>query len=308
MKITRVQFLFMMLPLFGGLVGCAGTQSFTTAARAGETVALAVGYRQTLNREKVSVTITDSAAQTITYPPSDPKVKAIFNLYPDPASKVVVGYKTGQDLGVSAKFDGGHIEANYGGKSGTMGSSDWSQTMLLLDLPTTMSNGQPIAIGPASVSIANLSNIVIHTAKVEILSGTSISNPFNVLMSETGIVSALGINPETLHGLERAGNYKVTFSTPTIPHSLQMEFSHDLGIGVPWVVNPPGNTKNVVWTDNGTILKVLVTPATGVPLIRRGDLIFLVTGGLSNLTQTSLKAYDINGNLIAGVTATATVQ
>ena len=42
---------FILLPLVLGLAACAGTQTFTPVARAGDTVALTVGWQKDLQRK-----------------------------------------------------------------------------------------------------------------------------------------------------------------------------------------------------------------------------------------------------------------
>jgi hypothetical protein len=102
----------------------------------------------------------------------------------------------------------------------------------------------------------------------------------------------------------------VKFTATTIPHSLEAEFTHDIGVGVPWVANSRGDIKNVTWSDTGSTLKVMLVPTAGATLTRAKDLKFYIAGGLSNvvLKPSSLKGYDINGNLIAGITATVTAS
>lgn len=315
MKITRPYLLLLLLPLaLGGLGGCAGTQSFTTAARGGETVALALGYRHNLKRENITVTVTDSALQTISYSPGDSKVRGLFNLYPDPASKLIVGFKTGQDLGVNA--NGGWVGAQLqgslaGGISGTSGDSDWWLTTMLLDLPITMSNGSPIATGPAKITFSDSAGAAIRVVNVEILSGTSTSNLFNVYYTSTNQPYATATQiPQGIHSLERADLSTVKLSGSVIPYSVQMKFTHTPVVAPvkAWVTNPRGDLKSVVWSDDGTNLTVMVTPTVGdgTSISTLKDFKFYVAGGVTGLTldQTTVKAYDINGSLLSGVTAT----
>ena len=73
-----------------GLGGCVGTQTFTTAARSGETVVLAVGWQKTLARQNMTITITPASGAPVTYLPGDARVRGVVNLYPDPRSNLVV--------------------------------------------------------------------------------------------------------------------------------------------------------------------------------------------------------------------------
>src|ERR1700687_4184575 len=92
----RFLFYLVMAPFFLALAACSGTQTFTPAARAGDTVTLAVGWQKTLQRQNLTVTITDANNSVTTYLPNDAHVRAIVNLYPDPASRAVVDTATGQ--------------------------------------------------------------------------------------------------------------------------------------------------------------------------------------------------------------------
>lgn len=289
-------------------VGCTGTRTFTTAARPGETVALAVGYRQHLQRLNMTVTITDSTGATVTYPVNDSRVRGVVNLYLDPVSKFRVGKDTGQALDVNALNLTNTIQGNTGG------DSDWWLTTVLLDLPTSatiMSNGSPIATGPATVSIADAGGNTIRPASIEVLPGSSSSNNFNVWGADTGTsnINVLTTYPKMLKGMERADHFVVAFQATTIPHSVQAVFTHTPNVGVPAVINQRGEMKNVSWSDDGAgNLKVMITPPNGNTLVNVTDLKFYIAGGLTGLSQPTVTAYDINGNLIAGVTATATAQ
>lgn len=286
-------------------VGCTGTQTFTTAARPGETVALAVGWQEHLQRQNMTVTITGANGASTIYPPNDTRVRGVVNLYPDPVSKVIVGSQTGQSLGVNAINNANQITGSIAGSTGgTHGDSDWWQTTILLDLPTAIATGQ------ATISIADSAGAVIKTAAVEVLSGASVSNQFNVYANESGgTIDVLGLYPKMLKSMERADHYIVTINTyfdangnEVVPYSIQAEFTHTAGVGKPWVVNPRGDLKSVAWSDNGTALKVIVTPVNGNTVIAGIDQKFYIAGGITGLTLTSFKAFDVNGNLMAGIT------
>lgn len=109
--------------------------------------------------------------------------------------------------------------------------------------------------------------------------------------------------------MERVAHFTVGFSGSTIPVAIQLDLSHDPdvdhgGSGRPYVINPRGDIKNVMWSDTGTAMRVLMTPAKMQPLSSFSDYKFYVAGGITNLNIVDLKAVDINGNDVAGVTAT----
>ncbi len=301
---TSLKTLLALLPILWGAVACVGTQTFTPAARPGDTVALALGWQKNLARQNVTVTITDAVGTVTTYAPNDTHVRGIVNMYPDPASRAVVGTMTGQDLGYQATNTGRLINGFATNTPTGEHDDDWWQTTMLLDLPTTL------AIGTATIAIADSGGASIQPANIAVLPGTGSSNNFTIYAPWGGTPSLLSTWPQLLDSMERADRYTVSFSTYqdangnyVIPHSLQVQFTHTLNVGKTWVVNPRGDIKNVVWNDDGTNITVLLIPTNGQTLTQMLDFKFYIAGGITGLTQTGLKAYDINGNAMSGVTA-----
>jgi len=290
--------LFMMLPLLVWLGACVGTQTFTPVARQGDTVALGVGWQKSLVRQDVTVTITDALGTIVTYAPNDPRVRGIVNMYPDPVSRAVVGTMSNQDLGYDATSTGSLINGSVTQSSTGEHDNEWWQTVLLLDLPN------PLAPGTAKVSITDSAGAVIKPASITIVSGTGSSNQFNVYgFGSTFSILSPGVYPNALMSFERADRYTVTFASTVIPHSIQLQFTHTPNVGKTWIVNPRGDIKNVVWNDDGTNIRVMLTPANGETLQQMLDYKFYIAGGITGLTQTNLKAYDVNGLPMSGVTA-----
>ena len=294
MKMTHTRLLLALLSLLSILAGCAGTQTFGTAARAGDTVTLQVGMQANLKRQNMTVTITPAVGAPIMYLPNDPNVVAVVNLYPDPASFAHVGIQTQQDLGVNANATTGALIKTY-----VTPDSDWWQTTVLLNLPSTLPTGI------ANISIIDSAGAVIKPISVEIVPGTGATNNFRIYTPWGTTSPILGLFPTLIKSMERADGYTVTFTGTTIPHSIGVQFTHTPTVGKTWVVNPRGDIKNVTWTDDGSTLKVMVTPTGGQTLTQMIDFKFYVAGGITALTQvpSSLKAYDINGNLMSGITA-----
>jgi len=294
---AKQSLLVLLLPLVVALGGCVGAQTFGTAARAGDTVAVEIGRQLNLARQNVTLTVYDAVGAVTTYGPNDSHVRGIVDMYPDPVSRAVVGTMTNQDLGYNATTTGYLINSQV-----TQNDGDWFQTVMVLDLPASM------AMGDATVSITdNSTGTTISPSTVTVVPGAGSSNLFTVWMPWGNTVPLLSPSfyPNLLASMERADRFTVTFATSTvIPHSIQMTFAHTSGVGVPWIVNPRGDIKNVVWHDDGTTMTVLVTPTQGTTLTRIKDFKFYIAGGVSGLTQTSLRAYDINGVAVSGVTAT----
>lgn len=282
------------------LSACVGTQTFTTAARPGETVALAIGWNKTLTRQNMTVTITPSSGAAITYAPNDIRVRAVMNLYPDPASRAVVGYQTTQSLGGGGYNIGSQIAGLTYDATTQESDNDYWQTTVFLDLPTTL------PVGTATIAITGGTDAPLNPMHVEVLPGSSVSNPFNIYTTTTanaGSSSLLYLFPNALIAMERAPQSTVIFSGTTTPHSIQAEFSHTPGIGKTWVVNPRGDIKNVIWSDTGTYIKVILTPTSATAPYQMIDFKFYISGGITGLAVTNVKAYDINGAPVTGVTA-----
>jgi hypothetical protein len=203
---------------------------------------------------------------------------------------LVVGTETAQSLNYNANVHGTDLLNNV-----TNQDKDWMETTIFLDLPAT------VPVGSATIEITGPTGPVTPTPiGLEILPGAGSPNPF---AGPSGNLTA-----EQVATLERADAYTITFTTFTgspVPHAIQLELSHTSGVGTPWVVNPRGDLKNVAWTDTGSTLRVVLTPANGQTLQQMAHFKFYVAGGITGLTVSigSPKAYDINGNPISGVTA-----
>ncbi len=272
----------LMVLLTTSLGGCAGTKSFSTAVRAGDTVALAVGWNVPVSRTNLAATITPSSGPAIEYPVGDARIRAVVNMYPDPMSRLIVGTETDQSLGYNANTNGNLLASSVNG------DKDLSQTMVLLDVPAG------IATGMASVNLTVSGVPVTSPIAVEILPGTGTANTFDG--------SSGSLSTQQLQTLERASGSVVTFTGSTVPYAIHLVIAHDYGVGVPWVVNPRGDVKNVAWNDTGSTIKVMLTPVAGQNLQQWVNFKFFVAGGLTGLSAV-VKAYDSNGNVVPGVTA-----
>ena len=268
------------------LVGCTGTQTFTTAARPGDTVALAVGWNQAINKDNISVAF-QSGTSTVTYSPGDSHIRAVTQLYPDPVSRLVVGYQTNQNLGLNENVLGYGIDVGH-----TAHDIDWNQTVVYVDLPSSLPTGMTdiTLTGPAG-------NLTASPLSVAVLSGTGQPNTFNVQGS------ALTSATNFLGTLERRNYYTVNISGSTVPYAVQLALTHTPGAGVPWVSNPRGDIKNLAWQDDGTTISVMITPSHGVPLENIKHFKFYVAGGVTGLNVASITAYDITGYPITGINA-----
>jgi hypothetical protein len=299
-SLTKMHSLTLVLLLLTGLGGCVGIQTFTTAARPGDTVSLAVG-RHELSRQNLTVTITPASGSPIVYAPNDPRIRSIANLYPDPVSNLIIGVATGQDMW------NGEVTTGQNIRTYVTAERDWWQTFIVLDLPATLPTGT------ATIAITDAAGAQINPASIDILPEAGASNGFDVY-------GFGGIVPKSVSGslksMERAPHYTVyvvdcSVTDPTygcigtnIPNSIQIEFSRTPGVGVLWVANPRGDIKNINWAGlGGGKFRVMLTTVNGGNPTYLTDFKFYVAGGITGLTATSVRAYDINGYLLSNFSA-----
>lgn len=293
------QYLACLVTLSLLVAGCTGVRTFSASARPGETIALAAGWKQQLTRNDLTVVITPASGSAVTYSPGDPRVRALFQVYPDPVSKLVVSDRSGvsyPNAGLS-NYAGGFN--NLGAEFGSWfvrplagNQNDWSDTMVLLDLPTTL------APGDATVAFKAGGVDIMQPALVEVLSVPA-GDQNQLELADSGV-------PGPIRSIERAPHYVVHFSGPTgiVPHSIQAEFSRTLATtGGSWVTQGRGDIMNLTWADTGSSIKVLRSPVNGVSSTLLADFDFYVTGAVTTLALNTIKAYDISGNALTGFSA-----
>jgi hypothetical protein len=278
---------FLFILMIGFLSGCVGARTFHEIARAGDTVAVAAGWKN-FSRDNITVTITPSTGIPVVYGPGNPAVRAVINLYPDPISSIVVSTETGQDLTPFAQTYGGLIGSTY-----SNGDKDWWQTTVFIDLPAAL------PVGSATIDISGSAG-GSASSTVEIVAGTGTPNSFYTSIGPLGA--------DQLAAMERVGHNTIKFYGSTIPYAIQVGLAHDPdvdhgGSGRAYVVNPRGDLKNIAWSDDGTNIQVILSPTHGQSLNNLLDFKFYVAGGVTNLRALSIKAVDINGNALTGVSA-----
>jgi hypothetical protein len=270
------------------LAGCSGVQTFQSSLRAGDTAAVAAGWKHDFSRDSLLVSITPSVGVPVFYLPGNPAVRGVINLYPDPLSSMVISQATNQDITPFAQTYA------MGTNFFTSGDKDWWQTVVFIDLPDTL---------PTGLATINITNKV----------GASVTSSINII---EGVGQAEGFDAEqngplTINqfaSLERVEHFVVSFSAGVIPHAIQIDFSHDPdaangGVGKAYVSNPRGDLKSVMWNDNGSNLQVLLAPAQAQSLSSMTEFKFYVSGGITNLLASNITAVDINGVPMNGITA-----
>ena len=179
---------------------------------------------------------------------------------------------------------------------------DWWQTLVFVDLPATLPTGITEVYIYTGDSLAPTENV---SSLLEITTGTG--RPHNF---EAAVLGPL--YDDQFRSIGRVPHYTVTFSGSTLPHAIQVDLSHDPdanngGVGKAHVVNALGYVKNVAWNDDGTNMRVIITPARESIIQDMLDFKFYVAGGVTNLAVVSVHAFDINGEEIIPV-VTATVD
>ena len=298
MELSLMTKLFRLLSLLSLLVisGCAGLQPFNHTARAGDTIAIAAGWKHQFSRDQLTVTFTPSIGSDIVYLPGDDAVRASINFYPDPTSYMAVGYEET----MKGTYNNGR---NYGGavSSGfTNSDPDWWQTTVFVDLPSTLPVGQTYVQLTSSGSFGESWGV-----PVEIVGG--IGSPHTLPAEINGSISNI-----QLRTLERSPNYEIQFSGAITPHAIQVNLTHDpdeydangYATKNAYVVNPRGDVKSVNWKDDGQNMRVLLSFTHESPMhtdISRFK--FYVAGGTTGLQIQSVDAFDINGDPVTGVIA-----
>ncbi len=282
--------LMLLLSWFLVLGGCAGARTFHELARAGDTVVVAAGRMTNYSRNNITVTITPSSGDPIVYAPNNPAVRAVINLYPDPVSSLLVSMATDQDLTPYAQTYGSIVIGNVPNNE-----HDWWTTSVFVDLPTNLPTGT------TWIEITNPAGEYTYSS-LDIVSGAGTPNKFNAQIN-----GPLSLNQ--IASMERVTHFTVGFNGSTTPFAIQVDLTHSPdvdhgGSGRAYVVNPRGDLKNVTWTDTGTSMRVIILPAKSQALGNIHDYKFYVAGGITNLTVLNVKAVDINGNNVTGVTAT----
>jgi len=283
--------------------GCAGTQPFNHAARPGDTVAIFSGWKHQFGKDQLTVTISPEVGEDIVYQPNDSRVRASLNLYPDPLSYMSVGYETNQgsavyegeipDLTADTTYQNGRIYGQVVTYGFTNQDPDWWQSVVFVDMPDTL------PVGNADVTITSSGDLgESWTVPVEIIEGVGSPHKFSA--------QNLGpMNNEQRHALERTPHFEVHFTGAEVPHAIQVSLSRDTHLnGIPYVVNPRGDIKNITWADDGENIRVMLSLTHQSPAHKSMERFkFYVTGGVSDIQIIDVQAFDVNGDVVPDVAA-----
>lgn len=267
------------------MAGCAGTKTFSTAVRPGDTVTIALGWNLPVTRSNIKIVFTQGA-NVVTYLPGDTRTRYVGNMYLDPAAKLIVGTETNQEMGVSAASTGALLAASV-----PAFDKDMAQTMIIVDTPSSFSAGT----ATLQVQDANSSVNIGPTMQVTLLAGVGVANTFD---GASGALSAA-----MLASLERADSKTISFTGSTVPYAIQLEMTYTAG--TPWLVNARGDLKNIIWTTvGGNRIKVMLLPTNQINPLAMSTFKFMVAGATGvAIDAPTVTAYDSNGNALSGIVA-----
>ncbi|MCW8830694.1 MAG: hypothetical protein OQK32_04140, partial [Gammaproteobacteria bacterium] len=206
----------LVLLLLFVITGCAGLQPFNYAARAGDTIAIAAGWKHQFSRDQLTVTFQPPVGDDIVYSPGHDSVRASINFYADPTSYMAVGselYDSGDVIDDPKYYYG----ATYGS---TMTAAftdldpDWWQTTVVVDLPSSLPVGNTNVLLTSSGSLGEGLQV-----PVQIIEGDG--SPHTLPVEMMG-----AITDYQLRIMERAPNYEVQFTGATVPHAIQVDLTH----------------------------------------------------------------------------------
>jgi hypothetical protein len=293
------------------IIGCAGTRTFNDYARAGDSVAIAAGYKKTFAKDNIQVEIFPSDYDAVTndnsviYPPGDANIRVVTNMYVDPLASIVLSKQSKQDLTPFARQHNNNVRFYY-----TDDDKDWWNTLVIIDTPVLTGTGQTWPVGTGTrVVVTSISDPTETTSQdLEIIPGTG--SP-SLLSGE--VVG--NMQPDQLAALGRVSHYIVNFNvdgqTTTLPYAIEIDLIHDADRdqtgnpddGRAYVVNPIGFIKNASWADDGINTKVILMPTRDNEIKTFQDFKFYVAGGVANLDVDTIKAYDIDGGVVDKVLA-----
>jgi len=215
---TRV-YMFVVLAALLMLQGCVAVQTFPNAARAGETISLALGSLEGASSSNITITFTSSTdASTVDL---TSHIRSVFNLHPDKTSRLNIE---------STNYNTGEMRSDVV----TLGSahSAWI-TVVVIDLPAslTLGNGEISILFGEGITPINASVTAEDiNIGIEILPNAGSNNigpnPFeyvtNTTNHSTGDLSLLEPMKQVLvRSPRKVGNY--AFGTKV--YAAQFEFT-----------------------------------------------------------------------------------
>jgi hypothetical protein len=284
------------------LSGCIAVNPLPIAARAGDTITLAVGSPDGIKKANTTVSYQPDAGGS----PIDltANVTSVFKLYPDPTSPLVAG-------GAS----------NYWDLLDSSGHVPWI-SVVSINLPTTM----PVGTGEIHVNtpaVYPTDSMSVNSASIafEVLPGTGAPHPLAYLIGTSGTTTNIG----NLTGLQSAHQVVVR---PKFPSSMTWPTYGAIQLKLRFVDGAPpangyqfvaedateytGSARNISYSDSGDQLLVMYTSAYGllsyyeprfsiVPIpVRANTAPPPPTMPTAPPILLSVDYYDVDGNAVSG--------
>jgi hypothetical protein len=284
------------------LYGCIAYSPIPTAARAGDTITVAVGSPDGMTKNNVSVNFQPDAGG----PPVDltNNVAAIFKLYPDPSSPLIAG-------------NWGNVSTIYDNS----GHVPWL-TVVAIDLPPEMPVGTgKINVNTTAVYPTNSASVNLIPITFEILPGTGSPHNrwYNIGSSGPSWLSADLSTVQPPHQVMVRPKFPATAEWPTYG-AIQLKLRFADGAppskGFQFITDDAslftGSERNVSYSVSGDQLLVMYTSAHGW-LSYTEPRFGLVPRPVRSVTQPppvtmptappillSVDYYDVDGNVVSG--------
>ncbi len=193
------------------ITSCGGQRAFHEYARAGDTIAIPVGMKASFNKDNIAINITPSVGAPIILGATDPSIRAVINLYPDPISNMIVSREINTDITPFASTYGHQtlLRANN--------DKDYYETTVFLDLPSSL----PVGLTNIEVSDGTIS----HNSTLDVIEGNGSANTFDSDIDRTS--SGFSLTDIMLDTLSRSSHTEVSFTSSTLPHAIEISFTHD---------------------------------------------------------------------------------
>lgn len=326
-KMRNLQHCFVIL-LLVLLASCVATQPFPYAVRAGDTITLAIGSYDGVNKNNLSITYYPDPGSLPDETPVDvtSAIRSVFNIYPDKKSRTYWDKTSGNGQQTMAYVEG------------ISGHSSW-QTVVAVDLPSTLPTGTGhfvVTLGTGIITPPFLASVEDVNIQAQILEPGGEAHTFEFRKFNFNTETSVG-NLTNLEQLRQVIVRKVpsqsssSISVAAAEYNLLVpiidEFSNDVSNLVPDSdivvvlddqINYYKNQTSLNWSRSGSSIKVITTSLSGnqnAKSIRFSILIANYTDAEANgwsLADTAslvtVKYFDLNGEELTGATPEVVVQ
>lgn len=311
------------------LASCVATQPFPYAVRAGDTITLAIGSYDGVNKSNLSITYYPDSGSLPSETPVDvtSNIRSVFNIYPDKKSRTYWDTTSGNSLQTMA-----YVES-------ISGHSSW-QSVVAVDLPSTLPTGTGhfvVSLGAGIVTPPFLASVEDVNIQAKILEPGGTTHDFEFRKLNFNTETSIG-NLVDLQQLRQVivRNYPgssvfTSISIAAAEYEILVpiidQFSNDVSTTVPDSdivvvlddqINYDRNQTSLNWSRSGDSIKVITTSPSGkqnAKSIRFSILLANYVDAEANgwsLSDTaslvSVKYFDLDGIELVGPTPQVVVQ